>query len=253
MESPDMGSRELTGKVAVVTGAAQGVGSHIAELFARDGASVVLADIQTAEVANVASRMAEVGLKTLGIHVDIRDPDSARAMVESTIKTFGGIDLLINNAAIDSPLGLAWELADDHWRMIIDTDLSGAWWCTKAAIPHMIARRGGRIIFISSTAARRGSRGTSVAYNAAKAGLIGLTIGLSNQLEKYGILVNAVTPGPTGTGRPMTSDEVAAEAEFPLGIVGPEPVAHACLYLARASGDWISGSVLNVSGGRWRG
>lgn len=248
-----MHSSGLMGKVAVVTGAAQGIGSCIADFLARDGASVVLADIQAAEVTNVASRLAQNNLETVGLEVDIRDPDSARQLIKSVIATFGTIDILVNNAAIDAPQGCAWELDDDHWRTVIDVDLSGAWWCTKAVIPHLIERRAGRIIFISSIAARRGSPKTSVAYNAAKAGLIGLTIGLSTQLEPHGILVNAITPGPTGTGRPMTSDEAAAETAHPLGIGGPEPVAHACLYLARASGDWLSGSVLNVSGGRWHG
>jgi NAD(P)-dependent dehydrogenase (short-subunit alcohol dehydrogenase family) len=248
-----MFENELTGKVAVVTGAARGIGARIAEFMAQDGASVVLADIRADEVAGRARQMAGMGLKSTALEVDIKDPGSAKTMIETTIKMFGFIDLLVNNAAIDSPQAQEWESTDEHWKLIIDTNLSGAWWCSKAVIPHMISRRNGRLIFISSVAARRGSKGTSVAYNAAKAGLIGLTIGLSTQLEKYGILVNAVMPGPTGTGRAMTTDEVTAEADFPLGIVGPDPIAHACLYLARESGAWISGSVLNVSGGRWRG
>src|SRR5262252_8523287 len=163
-----MHSSGLTGKVAVVTGAAQGIGSCIAEFLARDGASVVLADIQAAEVTNVASRLAQNNLETVGLKVDIRDPDSARQLIKSVIATFGTIDILVNNAAIDAPQGCAWELDDDHWRTVIDVDLSGAWWCTKAVIPHLIERRAGRIIFISSIAARRGSPKTSVAYNAAK-------------------------------------------------------------------------------------
>jgi NAD(P)-dependent dehydrogenase (short-subunit alcohol dehydrogenase family) len=249
-----MGQGSLAGKVAVVTGAAQGIGSCIAEYLARDGASVAMADIQATAVASLANRLAtESRLSTVGFHVDIKDPDSARRLMQSAIATFGAVDILVNNAGIDSPQGLAWELEDEHWRTVIDVDLSGAWWCTKAVIPHLIRRHAGRIIFISSIAARRGSQTTSVAYNAAKAGLIGLTIGLSTQLEPHGIRVNAITPGPTGTGRPMTPDEAAVETAQPLGIGGPEPVAHACLYLARTSGDWLSGSVLNVSGGRWRG
>src|SRR5262249_61825211 len=107
-----------------------------------------------------------------------------------------------------------------------DVDLSGAWWCARAVIPHMIARRRGRIIFISSASARRGSHGISAAYNAAKAGLIGLTIALSVQLEGHGIRVNAVAPGPTGTRPPMTPAERAAfEAEHPLGLGGTPPGA----------------------------
>ena len=250
----DRDRRELHGTVALVTGAAQGIGRCIAEFLARDGAAVMLADIQATAVAEAARRMTDEGWNTAAVHADIADPGSALRMVEAAIERFGCVDVLINNAGIDAPPGRAWELGEDHWRRIIDVDLSGAWWCTRAVIPHMVARRAGRIIFISSVAARRGSPGTSIAYNAAKAGLIGLTIGLSVQLEGYGIRVNAIAPGPTGTGQAMTAEElVAYHAEYPLGLGGPEPVAQACLYLARPSGDWVSGAVLNVSGGRWRG
>jgi len=162
--------------------------------------------------------------------------------------------VLVNNAGLDAPPGEPWAISEEEWREVIETDLTGPWWCTRAALPYMMAQRGGRIIFISSGSARIGSADTTVAYNAAKAGLVGLTVGLSVYLEPYGILVNAIAPGPTGTGTPMTAAEVARhERDFPLGIGGPEPVAHACLYLAGAGGDWVSGSVLNVSGGWWRG
>jgi NAD(P)-dependent dehydrogenase (short-subunit alcohol dehydrogenase family) len=118
----------------------------------------------------------------------------------------------------------------------------------------MMQQRSGRIVFISSGSARIGDPGISVAYNASKAGLIGLTIGLSVHLEPFGILVNAIAPGYTGTGEPMSEEERAAyDAAHPLGIVGPEPVARACVYLASEGGNWITGAVLNVSGGWWRG
>jgi NAD(P)-dependent dehydrogenase (short-subunit alcohol dehydrogenase family) len=244
----------LAGKVALVTGAAQGIGECIARFLARDGAAVMVADLQADKVADVARTLAAEGGTAAAVPVDIAEPARVQPMVDATLKRFGAIDVLVNNAGLDAPPGRAWELDEAHWRRIIDVDLSGAWWCARAVIPHMIARRSGRIIFISSTSARRGSPTTSVAYNAAKAGLIGLTIGLSVQLEPHGIRVNAIAPGPTGTGQPMSPEErVAFLAEYPLGLGGPEPVAHAVLYLARESGDWVSGAVLNVSGGRWRG
>ena len=247
--------QDLSGKVAIVTGAAGGIGACIASAFAINGASVMLADIQAAPGEAQAVRLVEEGHHVAFQSVDIADPDSTRRMVSATLTRFGGIDIMVNCAAIDAPRGLAWEADDQHWRRIIDIDLSGSWWCAKAVIPHMIERRAGRIIFISSTAARRGIHGVSVAYNAAKSGLLGLTVGLAKQLEPHGILINAVAPGATGnTGEPMTAEEIQRDnATYPLGFGGPEPVAHACLYLARASGNWISGSVLNVSGGRWHG
>jgi NAD(P)-dependent dehydrogenase (short-subunit alcohol dehydrogenase family) len=245
---------ELSGKVAVVTGAAQGIGETIATFLARDGASVLIGDIQEQKAAGVAARLRTEGLRAEATLVDIRSPDSARELVATAIETYGGIDVLVNDAGIDAPPGDPWAIDEAHWRDVIDTDLSGAWWCTKAVLPHMMDRGSGRIIFISSGSARIGQQEISVAYNAAKAGLVGLTVGLAAHLEPHGILVNAIAPGYTGTGTPMTPDEIDEyEASFPLGLGGPGPVAHACLYLARGSGDWVSGSVLNVSGGWWRG
>ena len=249
-----MADGELEGQVAIVTGAAQGIGKCIAEFLADDGASVVLADIQHEKAAEVAESIRARGLGADATDVDVREPTSAEEMADFALRRFGKVDLLVNDAGLDAPPGPAWEISEHHWRQIIDTNLSGAWWCTRAVLPHMKERRSGRIIFISSGSARIGEHDISVAYNASKAGLIGLTVGLSVHLEPFGILVNAVAPGPTGTGQPMTERQRVAYAEqFPLGLGGPEPIAHACLYLARGSGDWVSGAVMNVSGGWVRG
>jgi NAD(P)-dependent dehydrogenase (short-subunit alcohol dehydrogenase family) len=244
----------LRDTVAVVTGGAQGIGECIATRFAREGAWVLIGDIQDAKAERVAAAMRDEGLEVEAAPLDVREPDSANSLMAGAVERWGRIDVLVNNAGLDAPPGLPWAICEDEWREVIDTDLSGPWWCTRAVLPTMMERRRGRIIFISSGSARIGAPEISVAYNAAKAGVVGLTVGLAVHLEPYGILVNAVAPGPTGTGTPMTSEERAAyERDFPLGIVGPEPVAQACLYLAAESGDWVSGSVLNVSGGWWRG
>jgi NAD(P)-dependent dehydrogenase (short-subunit alcohol dehydrogenase family) len=245
---------DLDGRVAIVTGAAQGIGESIATFLATAGASVLLADIQEDRVVDAARRLRAAGHRAAPCRVDVRDPRSASAMVASCLDEFGKVDVLINNAGIDAPPGAAWEIDEEHWCSLIDTNLSGAWWCTQAALGPMMRQRSGRIVFISSGSARIGDQGISVAYNASKAGLIGLTIALSVHLEPFGILVNAIAPGYTGTGEPMSGEERSAyDAAHPLGIVGPEPIARACLYLASAGGDWITGAVLNVSGGWWRG
>ena len=249
-----MGERELEGQVAIVTGSAQGIGRCIAETLATDGAAVVLADIQDEKAAEVAAAISDGGGEAVAVEVDVRDPARAEAMVAFALEHYGRVDLLVNDAGIDAPPGEAWTIDEDHWRAVIDTNLSGPWWCTKAVIPHMKERGSGRIVFISSGSARIGEHDISVAYNASKAGLIGLTVGLSVHLEPFGILVNAVAPGPTGTGQPMTERQRTGYLEqFPLGLGGPQPIADACLYLARGSGNWISGAVLNVSGGWVRG
>jgi NAD(P)-dependent dehydrogenase (short-subunit alcohol dehydrogenase family) len=245
---------ELDGKVTLITGAAQGIGRCVAEFFAADGAAVMLADIQGDKVAEVAAGLTAKGHNAGSVQTDVSSAEASAEMVERTLEQYGQVDILVNVAGIDAPPGSAWEIDESHWRKVIDVDLTGQWWCAQAVLPHMMERGSGRIIFISSGSARVGDRDISVAYNAAKAGLIGLTIGLSVQVESFGILVNAVAPGSTGTGRPIDPEELATfEDELPLGVGGPEPVAHACLYLARSSGDWVSGSVMNVSGGWVRG
>lgn len=245
---------ELDDTVAVVTGGAQGIGECIVTALARDGAAVLIGDLQEEKAQTVAARLRGEGLVVQATGVDISSPGSAGHLAQVALDRFGRIDLLVNDAGLDAPPGEPWTIGEEHWRRVIDTDLSGAWWCTQAVLPHMMQRNTGRVIFISSGSARIGAPEISVAYNAAKAGLVGLTVGLAVHLEPYGILVNAIAPGPTGTGEPMTAAERANhERQFPLGIVGPQPIADACLYLARSSGDWVSGTVLNVSGGWWRG
>jgi NAD(P)-dependent dehydrogenase (short-subunit alcohol dehydrogenase family) len=245
---------DVAGKVVIVTGAAGGIGGCIAHHFVKAGALVVIADIQKELLFATADTLREGGGTVEAVTVDIADPDSVRDLAAEARRLFGPIDVLVHAAAIDAPRGLAWEADDAHWRKIIDVDLTGAFWCCKAVIPGMIERRKGRIIMISSVSAKIGSPDTSVAYNAAKAGIVGLTIGLAKQLEPHNILVNSVAPGSIGTGEPMNADEIAYEAaNFPLPIVGPDPVAHACLYLAGDGGSWSSGSVVNVSGGRLHG
>jgi NAD(P)-dependent dehydrogenase (short-subunit alcohol dehydrogenase family) len=249
-----MSAGELNGRTAIVTGAAGGIGSVIADRLASDGAAVVVADIDGDGAERIATRLRDRGRSAYAVRTDISDRSSVDDMVASTLERGRGIDILVNVAAIDAPAGLAWKIDEAHWRRVIDVNLSGQWWCTAAVLPTMMARRGGRIIYISSISARVGDRDISVAYSAAKAGLIGLTVALSVHLESFGIRVNAIAPGATGTtGTPMT-DRQRAEAEAgPFGLMGPEPVADACLYLARSSGDHLTGTVLNVSSGQWRG
>ena len=250
-----MRAGSLRGSVVIVTGAAQGIGERIAQVLADEGATLLLADIQEGKVAQVASALKARGRAAQSTYVDVSDPRLVQAMVELAVERFGRIDGLVNNGAIDALPGLAWEIDEAHWRRFIETDLSGQWWCARAVLPQMMAQRSGRIVFISSIVARAGSPIYSPAYAAAKSGLIGLTISLSIQLEAHGIRVNAITPGFIGTtGTPLMEGEAREYLEqFPLGFGGPQPVADAVSYLLRPSGDWISGAVLNVTGGGWRG
>jgi len=239
----------LEGQRVVVTGAAQGIGERTARTLAARGCRLYLTDIQADKVAAVAD---ELGAG----HgpVDIADPASAQAMIADAVAQLGIIDSLVNIAGIDGPTPTALEETEEHWRQIIDTDLSGPWWVTRAVLPHMMERGGGRIVITASITGPMGFPDFSPSYHAAKAGLIGLTTGLSAQLEEHGLLVHAIVPGYIGTGRPMPQSEIDAyKAKQALGLGGPQPVADAVCYLLDSSGDWISGAVMNVTGGLWRG
>ena len=240
--------------VTIVTGAAGGIGRAIAETLAQNGHSLLLGDLNSTGLADVASRLRLAGHAVEEARLDIASPSSARAMAEVALKRFGRIDALVHAAGIDAPQGEAWTLGEEHWRKIIDVDLNGAWWCVQAVLAQMLKQNAGRIVIIGSVAGRAASLGTSVAYNAAKAGINGLAIGLSAQVEARGIRVNVIAPGPTGTGAAMSAAERHTyQQAYPLGEGGTRPVVEACLYLLGPGGDWISGSVLNVSGGRLRG
>ncbi|MDG2480039.1 MAG: SDR family NAD(P)-dependent oxidoreductase [Alphaproteobacteria bacterium] len=240
----------LEGQHVVVTGAAQGIGECTARTLAAKGCRLYLTDIQAERVAGVAN---ELGAR----HgpVDIGDPPSAQTMINHAISQLGHIDSLVNIAGIDGPDDDALEETEEHWREIIDVDLSGPWWITRAALPHMIERGGGRVVITSSVTGVMGFAEFSPSYHAAKAGLVGLTLGLSARFETDGILINAITPGYIGTtGNPMPQSEIDAyNAVNPLGMGGAQPVADAVCYLLDDSGRWISGTVMNVTGGLLRG
>ena len=240
--------------VSIVTGAAGGIGKAIARALAGLGHQLLTCDIDRDAVEAEAELLRNAGGSVIATGVDIASPESCRSMAAMALSRHGRIDALVHAAGIDAPPGRVWEQDDAHWRNIIDVDLNGAWWAAKAVLPQMILQKSGRIIFLGSVAARVQSKATSAAYNAAKAGINGLAMGLSAQVEADGVRVNVIAPGPTGTGRAMSADERHSyEALYPLGEGGTAPVVEACLYLLGPGGDWLSGSVLNVSGGRFRG
>jgi len=242
----------LEGRVAVITGAARGIGRAIGERLASLGADVVVADMQSELAEKCAKEIAELtGRKTLAIKVNVADAKSASEMVEKTINELDRIDILVNNAGITrDTLILRMEEAD--WDAVIDVNLKGAFNCSKAAIRPMMRQRYGRIVNISSVSGQAGQVGQTN-YSASKAGLIGFTKALAREVASRQITVNAVAPGfiPTALTNDLSEDlkDMILKAT-PLGRMGkPEEIAAAVAFLASDEAGYITGQVLAVDGG----
>ncbi|MBV9380339.1 MAG: glucose 1-dehydrogenase [Streptosporangiaceae bacterium] len=245
----------LQGKVAMVTGAARGIGEAIAEALAADGAAVAICDLDGAAAAKTASGIAERhGARTAGVQADIADSAVVRAAVARVQSELGPADILVNNAGIDVIEPFV-DSAEETWDKIIAVNLRGTITVTRAVLDGMIERNGGRIIHIGSDAGRVGSSG-EVVYSATKGGIIAFGKALAREVARYGITVNSVCPGPTDTA---LLGQVAAysqklrdslERSIPLRRVGqPADIGPAVAFLASDAAAYITGQTLSVSGG----
>ncbi|MDT4922459.1 MAG: 3-oxoacyl-[acyl-carrier protein] reductase [Pseudonocardiales bacterium] len=243
---------KLVGRVAVVTGAASGIGAGIAEAFAREGADVVVADKAPAEAAaEVVAAIERHGRAALYVHTDVSDEASVRAMAEQAIARFGRVDILVNNAGIFSE-SLLEDMPIEDWDRVVNTNLRGPFLCTRMLIGQMLERGDGRIINIASQLGQIG--GDPVAhYSASKAGLIGLTKALAREVSRRGVLVNAIAPGPIQT--PLLDSETEEWrnnklADLPIGRFGTvDEVAPTAVLLASSDGSYYVGQTLGPNGG----
>lgn len=241
------------GKVAIVTGAAQGIGEAYARALAREGAKVVVADLNADLGEQVAKQITADGGTAVCVKVDVSDPASTTAMAESTVDQFGGVDFLVNNAAIYGQMkfNLLLTVDWDYYKKFMDVNLHGALCCTRAVVPHMTARGGGAIVNQSSTAAWT----YSSFYGLAKAGVNGLTQQLATELGGSGIRINAIAPGPTDTEatRTVTPPEIVKQMieRLPIKRMGtPADLVGMCLFLLSDEAGWITGQIVNVDGGQ---
>src|SRR5579875_688541 len=248
------GITRLSGKVALVTGAAQGIGRAIAMRLAEEGAKVAIADINETGAAQTAEEIRAAGGAALAVRLDVTSLDEAIAAVQRVERELGPLDILVNNAGWDKVEPFV-ENTPEMWDRVIAINFRGPLNCCKAAIPGMQARGRGKIVTISSDAGRVGSMGEAV-YAGCKAGLIGFSKTLARELARNRINVNVVCPGPTDTAllksamadRPGVLDAMAKG--IPMRRLGqPQDIAGAVAFFASADSDYATGQVLSISGG----
>ncbi|HYG90964.1 MAG TPA: SDR family NAD(P)-dependent oxidoreductase [Azospirillum sp.] len=241
---------DLSGRRAVVTGGAQGIGRAIAERLIASGAAVSLWD-QDSGLAE-ATR-AQLGNSAHAVTVDVTDAASVEAAAAATIADFGGIDILVANAGISGPNLKVWEYPPEEWRRVLEIDLTGVFLCCRAVVPGMIDRNYGRIVATASIAGKEGNPNAS-AYSAAKAGVIALVKSLGKELAGYDIAVNAITPAAARTRifEQMTEEHIDYMlSKIPRGrFVQVEEIASMVAWLVSAENSFTTGAVFDLSGGR---
>ncbi|UZD43135.1 3-oxoacyl-[acyl-carrier-protein] reductase [Selenomonas sputigena] len=242
----------LDGKTALVTGASRGIGRAIALRLAAEGARVAInyaGNVKAAEEVKAAVEAA--GGAAILCQADISDSAAVEAMVADVVKEFGTIDILVNNAGITRDT-LLMRMKDEDFAKVLDTNLKGVFYCTKAVAKLMMKKRSGRIVNMASVVGLVGNAGQTN-YAAAKAGVIGFSKSAARELASRGITVNVVAPGFIGTDMTAVLPEAVKEktlAGIPLGKMGePEDVANAVLFLASDQASYITGQVVNVDGG----
>jgi len=239
----------LEGKVAVITGARRGIGRAIALKLARNGADCVL--LARTAPDELAQEISAMGRRALSLSVDVADDKAVESAFKQIVAEFGSIDILVNNAGITDD-GLLIRMKLEQWNRVLETNLTGTFLCTKAAVRPMLKGSNGRIINITSVVGQMGNAGQAN-YAASKAGIIGFTKSVAKELGSRGITVNAIAPGFITTD--MTAelgDDAKAMliGQIPLGALGEaDDVAEAALFLSSAGARYITGQVLNVDGG----
>jgi 3-oxoacyl-[acyl-carrier protein] reductase len=247
----------LEGRVAIVTAAAgAGIGRAVARRFAEEGAQVVLSDAHPRRVQEAAEAMSkDFGREFVGLEVDVTNVGQVQAMVRTALERYGQIDILVNNAGINR-LEPIWEMSDETWNLVINVNLTGTFHCTRAVLPHMIERKKGAIVSLSSTAGWIGSDEGEAHYCAAKAGIQGFTRAVAAEVGRHGIRINAIAPGLIYNPfleRIYPPEFFQRMAErTPLGRVGEPPdIANLATFLASDQSSYITGEVFCISGGMY--
>ncbi|WP_441294194.1 glucose 1-dehydrogenase [Bacillus sp. FJAT-27225] len=237
----------FAGKTVIVTGSANGIGKGIARMFAEEGADLVLADIDGKTGMELAKELTRNQGKAVFLETDVKEASSISILVEKTVRQFGKIDILINNAGISS-FGSFFELTVEEWDEVINTNLRSVFLCSQAVARVMKDKGGGKIINIASTRAFMSEPDTE-AYSASKGGIVALTHALARTLGVYGITVNSISPGWIETSNYQALSERDHNQHVSGRVGKPEDIARACLFLSDPLNDFITGENLMIDGG----
>ena len=248
---------KLKDRVAILTAAAgAGIGQATARMLAREGACVVVTDMHEKRSLEAAQAIHdEYGLETLGIKCDVTKLEEVKHVVETTLKKFGRIDILLNNAGTNRPMHIV-DMTDDAWDLVIDTSLKGTFYCSRAVLPAMMEQKQGRIVNITSVAGFRGLEGGHAHYAAAKAGVMAFTRCLAMEAAPYRITANTIAPSfifNEFIPNIYPQEEIERMyTEVPYPRKGtPEDIANTVLYLVSDEGEYITGQTICVTGGSW--
>ena len=245
--------KTLDKQIAIVTGASRGIGRAIALELARQGATVIGTATSESGAAAISEAFNAAGVSGRGAVLNVNDAAAAEALIDGTVKEFGALHVLVNNAGITQDQ-LAMRMKDDDWDAVIDTNLKSVFRLSRAVLRPMMKAKGGRIINITSVVGSAGNPG-QVNYAAAKAGVAGMTRALAREIGSRGITVNCVAPGFIDTDMTKTlpqEQQAALKTQIPLGRLGsPDDIAHAVAFLASPQAGYITGTTLHVNGGMY--